>query len=42
MKRTKEQRLTKFWEKKINPVTGWVDDKRKVLGKENKPCNRMG
>lgn len=28
MKRTKQQRLTKFWEKKINPITGWVDDKR--------------
>ena len=28
MKRIKEQRLTKFWENKINPITGWVDDKR--------------
>jgi hypothetical protein len=28
MKRTKEQRLTKFWKNNINPITGWVDDKR--------------
>jgi len=28
MRRIKEERLIKFWEFKVNPITGWVDDKR--------------
>ena len=29
MKRTKEQRLNKYWNFKINPITGWFEDSRK-------------
>lgn len=29
MKRTKEQRLKKYWQFKINPITGWFEDNRK-------------
>tara|TARA_R110001592_G_scaffold161380_2_gene393966 strand:+ start:1191 stop:1313 length:123 start_codon:yes stop_codon:yes gene_type:complete len=36
MKRTKEQRLTKFWENNINPITGWFEDKRMHERKKSK------
>ena len=29
MKRTKEQKLNKYWDFKINPITGWFEDNRK-------------
>jgi hypothetical protein len=34
MKRTNEEKLTKFWNNRINPVTGWFDEKR-ILKKAN-------
>jgi hypothetical protein len=36
MKRTKEQRLTKFWENKINPITGWIEENRRCEAKTSK------
>lgn len=39
MKQTKEDKLTKFWNHRINPVTGWFDDKR--MRKNKKPNNKL-
>jgi hypothetical protein len=36
MKRTKEQRLKKYWQFKINPITGWFEDSRKGESTRNR------
>ncbi len=36
MKRTKEQRLKKYWKFKINPITGWFEDNRKGESTRNR------
>lgn len=39
MKRTKEEKLTKFWNHRINPITGLFDDKR--MQNKKKPNNKL-
>ena len=36
MKRTKKQRLKKYWQFKINPITGWFEDNRKGESTRNR------
>lgn len=36
MRQTKEQKLKKYWEFQINPITGWFEDNRKDDSKRSR------
>ncbi len=36
MRQSKKEYLSEFWKYNVNPITGWVDEKRKDEGERSK------